>query len=498
MHARKTAFAFTLLALTAGAVACGGGSGTQSVLGLPADVLRNAASKVPIQHVVIVIQENRSFDNFFATFPGADGTTTGKAAAMPSDIAEYCQQNGQRVVTQPTTIPLTEVTLTGVGFPKNFATSFPDLYHLHAGYNLERDHGAMDGWDLSGFEAAGSGTPTCTYTYQYVNPSDIAPYWQMAKQYVLADHTFQTQGSGSFTSHQDLIAGGTQIASNEALIDNPSFFPWGCDANPPVRTAVIFRDGKYEEYGGPFPCLTYTTLATLLDEYDVSWKFYGEPVQKESGCDKGDTPGIFTAFDAIKAVRYSSEWGTKVVWPDTKIFNDIKNNQLPAVSWITPDGPDSDHPAEYKHKPCQIGTIPEDDGPSWVTSIVNSIGESAYWDSTAIVILWDDWGGYFDHMPPPQPLNWQGGAGFRVPMLIVSPYVKPHVDHTVYEFGSVLHFIENVWNLPSLGRNDETSQSIGNAFDFSMSPRTFQKINSKYSLEYFLHRKPSGDPPDTE
>jgi phospholipase C len=133
-----------------------------------------------------------------------------------------------------------------------------------------------------------------------------------------------------------------------------------------------------------------------------------------------------------------------------------------------------------------------------VASVVNAVGESAYWKSTAIVVLWDDWGGFYDHVPPPQPFNWQGGPGFRVPMLIVAPYVKAHVEHTPYEFGSVLHFVENNWNLGTLGRNDADSTSIGTAFDFTMKPRAFQKIPSKYPVDYFLRQPPSGLAPDTE
>ena len=460
---------------------------------------RERAATAPIEHVVIVIQENRSFDNLFATFPGADGTKTGKVAAMPQSERTFCGDNGMPVITKPTSVPLTETDLVGTGFGKNgnFAKD-TDLDHIYSGFQKEHDAGKMDGFDLTGTDADGSGFPACTYAYQYVNPSDIAPYWDMAKQYVLADHTFQTQGSGSFTAHQDLIAGGTQIGENEALIDNPTYFPWGCDANPPVRTAVIKRDGKVYRYGGPFPCLTYTTLRDLLDRASVSWKFYAMPVKKESDCSHGDTAGIWSAFDAIKAVRYSSEWRTDVTRGNTIFFDDVAKGRLPAVSWITPDALNSDHPSEYHHKPCGTGGAPTDTGPSWVASIVNAVGESAYWKSTAIVILWDDWGGFYDHVPPPGPRGWQGGPGFRVPMIIVAPYVKPHVQHTVYQFGSILRFIEDLWSLGTLGKNDQHSTSIANAFDFSMAPRKFKKIDSKYSRDYFLHQQPSGMAPDSE
>ncbi len=261
---------------------------------------RPAASKSPIEHVVVVIQENRSFDNFFATFPGADGTKTGNAAAMSASTARDCREDGQRVVTQPTSIPLTEVSLTGKGFPNNFAAD-SDLDHIHTGFEIERDHQKMDGFDLPGLSADGSGGPSCTYAYQYVNPDDIAPYWDLAKQYVLADHTFQTQGSGSFTAHQDLIAAGTQLTSDEALIDNPSFFPWGCDANPSVVTAIIKRGSqKVYRFGGPFPCLpaaseSYSTMRDLLDAKSVTWKYYASQGAKGDRAFATGTPPAFGA-----------------------------------------------------------------------------------------------------------------------------------------------------------------------------------------------------------
>jgi phospholipase C len=482
---------WVLVLFTAAAIAaCGGGGGGSlggAVPPAPPDT-GGAAPKTPIKHVIVVIQENRSFDNFFATFPGADGTTTGLAKAMPPAIAAACASHPP-VITEPTSIPLTEVSLSGRGFPHPFQSPyvFPDLDHIHAGFDLDWNHGKMNGWDLAQFNADGSGTYVCTYPYQYVNPAQIKPYWDMAKEYVLADHVFQTQGSGSFTAHQDLIAAGTQISSDEALIDNPTYAPWGCDANRKVRTAIIKR-GSNEVYpdGGPFPCLKYATLRDLLDAKKVPWKFYAVYVHDFNA-------GIWSAFDAIKAVRYSSEWQTNVTHSPLDIFTDITKHQLPAVSWITPDADNSDHPAEYK------GEQPDDTGPSWVASIVNAVGKSEYWNSTAIVILWDDWGGYYDHVPPPKPRDWQGGPGFRVPLLIVSPYVKPHVDHTVYfTGGSILRFIEENWGLGSLGSSDAHSASLSNAFDFSMRPRKFQKIQAKYSLDFFLHQPPSGLPPDTE
>src|SRR5580693_1346810 len=203
MRIRAAALAFLLLTAAAGIAACAGG-GSQPGAPLLPNATRDAIGQTAkIQHVVILIQENRSFDNLFATFPGADGATTGKAAAMSGSLAQYCQGNGMPVVTQPTSVPLQETDLFGSGFGKNgnFAKD-TDLPHIHTQFELERDKDKMDGFDLIGSSANGSGTPLCTYAYQYVDPADIAPYWDLAKQYVLADHTFQTQGSSSFTAHQ--------------------------------------------------------------------------------------------------------------------------------------------------------------------------------------------------------------------------------------------------------------------------------------------------------
>ena len=230
--------------MVAGVVACGGNSSA----GLPVVTNRfhAARSSTPIDHVVIVIQENRSFDNFFATFPGADGAKTGKAAKMSSAQRQYCAGQGMPAVSKPTSVPLQETDLFGSGFGKssgNFDYN-TDLDHIHTGFLTDRDRRQDGRLRSAGVNANGSGFPVCTYPYQYVNPNDIAPYWDIAKQYVLADHTFQTQGSGSFTGHQDLIAAGTQISSDEALIDNPSFFPWGCDANRPVERRSSSAEAK--------------------------------------------------------------------------------------------------------------------------------------------------------------------------------------------------------------------------------------------------------------
>ncbi len=502
LQLRIRTLAFFLVVAGGGLAACSGGSpGTVSGALPPVGSAKGPNASSPIAHIIVVVQENRSFDNFFATFPKANGTTYGYAEPMPAPIASSCAARKQPVIKTRTKVTLTKVTLTGKGFPGSFGWDNDLAHNWKAGYLLQCDSSAsrpnasnpcvMDGFDLTKFGPDGEGPQaTCTYTYQYVDPQDIKPYWTMAQQYVLADNAFQTQGSESFTAHQALIAGGTAINSTESLIDDPTGFPWGCDAYQNSTVPVLTTSGQQKP--GPFPCLTYPngTIRDLLDASSISWKYYANKVYSWQ-YPKAGSSGIWSAFDAISNVRYSDEWGTKVTSSDLKIFGDIKNGRLPAVSWITPDGANSDHPDE-KNKNGPIDT-----GPSWVTSIVNAVGESKYWKSSAIVVLWDDWGGYFDHVPPPV-YDDQGGLGFRFPMIVISPYVKAHVEHTQYETASVLRFIEDNWNLNTLGQEDTRAKGIENAFNFKMSPRPFQKIQAKYTTQFFLEQKPSGVPPDSE
>jgi phospholipase C len=418
-----------------------------------------------IRHVIVAIQENRSFDNLFATFPGADGATTGKTS------------DGK-------TIKLKRVDL-----PERC-----DFGHSRQGFVRDYDRGKMDRFDLEGGSRRCPGKAG-TRPYQYVEPAQVQPYWDLASQYVLADRMFQTQGSGSFTAHQDLIAGGTSIDPLHNLVDFPSHAPWGCDAPAGTVTSLIKGPGasipspvklKVLYHQGPFPCLNYPTLRDLLDAAGFSWKYYSPPVINGSG-------GIWNGFDAIKAVRYGSEWHTNITKSEKAIFRDISKGALPAMSWLVPDNTNSDHPGS--------GT---DTGPSWIAHVVNAVGASEYWDSTAIVVVWDDWGGFYDHVPPPFFDNW-GGLGFRVPMIVVSAYARKgsssqggYISHTQYEFGSILKFVEDSFALGRLDTTDVRANSIADCFDFSQSARKFKKISAKYSGSYFDRQAPSYQPVDTE
>lgn len=485
------AFAPTVLSLALAGCAIGSFAPPRNGLSSsPSSSLRrgsaplSARSKSPIAHVVLIVQENRSFDNLFALFPGADGATRGKEKVK--------QGNGY----VDKWVTLTQHSL----------TMEEDVAHCHASFETSYDDGKMDGFNLVPVSACSKdGRPAGTLVYQYVQRSLVKPYWDMAQQWVLADHMFQTQGSGSFTAHQDLIRGGTEIGDSKSLIDSPDGWPWGCDAPPHVVTKTISLRG-YVGLNGPFPCSNkfpnyssggYATLRDLLDAAGLSWKYYTPCFSNSDGCARSDgcpdcDGDLLNAFDVIHPVRYGSEWGTNVSMPETNILRDIKHSALPAVAWVIPSDDNSDHPGESA-----------DNGPSWVASVVNAIGTSKYWKSSVIVVLWDDWGGFYDNAPPPFQDN-HGGLGFRVPAIVISPYAISgnssqggYVAHTQYEFGSILKYIEQNWHLGSLRTSDIRATSIGNLFDYSQQPRPFKKIASKYSAEYFESRPVTpqhGDP----
>ncbi len=416
-------YALTLGAAIAVLTGCGG---SQSPIGAPGAMPKGVASqnagndsKSPIQHIVLLIQEDRSFNDLFAT------TKVGCMEVLHG-------KHFKRV-----TVPLRESNLAGG----------PYFMGNYFAYLKSYDHGTMCGFNL---------TRRGNLAYEYVNPAQIRPYRTAAADYALADAMFQTQGSGDFTAHQDLIRGGTEVNSTASVIDDPLPFGFGCDSKPGTTTNLITNKPAYERDKGPFPCFTYNTLQTLLDAKSISWKYY-TPL----------TPA-WDAFSAIAAVWDNpSEKAEHISTPETNVLSDVANGTLPAMSWVIPSFTNSDASG---HK--------EDRGPVWVSRVVDAIGRSAYWNSTAIVIVWDDWGGFYDPIPPPFIDN-QGGAGFRVPMIVVSPYVpQGEVSHTIYEFGSIVRFIEDTWKLGRLGTTDTTSKSIGDMFRFHQSPRAFVPISS--------------------
>ena len=158
---------------------------------------------------------------------------------------------------------------------------------------------------------------------------------------------------------------------------------------------------------------------------------------------------------------YGADW-KHISTPNTNVFSDVKAGRLPAVSSVIPTIFDSDHPASG----CN-------GGPRMVTRVIDAIGTSKYWKNTAIILFWDDWGGWYDPVPPRQ-FNYTS-LGMRIPMILISPYAKPHfISETTYNYGSILKFVEETFKLGSLGTTDKTANSLADSFDYSQPPNGFK------------------------
>ncbi len=383
-----------------------------------------------IKHVVVIIQENRSVDNLFQGYPGANTVSSGQIST------------GQTVQLVP--IPI------HVGF---------DVAHGLKDFLAACDGGPQgincknDAFDLERI----AGTSQQPYpAYSYVPTGDTQLYFQLASQYVLADNNFQSHVDASFVGHQYLIAAQAQHA-----VDLPHGV-WGCPAG--VSTITATRTiGPLEK-----ACWTEPTLASELDAKQLPWKMYS-PIPHDPGFN-------WVAFRAIKPVFHGPEWKTNISKPNTNLLSDITSGSLPAMSWVIPTFAESDHEGAG-----------DQTGENWVSTVVNAVGASQYWGSTAIIVVWDDWGGFYDHVPP-QYLDYDG-LGFRTPILIVSPYAKQdYVSHVQYEFGSIDQFVEDVFGLDRLAASDTRANSlVPDCFDFTQQRRRFKKIHTTISPAQFIH-----------
>lgn len=400
-----------------------------------------------IQHVVIVVQENRSFDNLFQGYPGADTVSSGK------------DSSGQ-------TIPLKPVSLATQYVIDHSATG---MFEACDGTGkVPGTKCRMDGFDR---EQAVGGPPHPQYVY--VPHRDSKPYFDMAHEWVLADRMFASMLDESFVSHQYIIAGQAQSSVNI-----PSLPEWGCSGG---RRNFVQTLGPRRTFGDPErPCFDYTTLGDELDAAGLSWRFYTSQIDNPSD-------GVWSGYQAVRHIRYGPDWKADVITPQKRFLADVAAGTLKNVTWITPTCEESDHVA------CGGGY-----GPSWVSSVVNAVGESPFWDSTAIFVMWDDWGGLYDHVPPPFVDN--DGLGFRVPLLVISPYAKSdYVSHVRYEHGSILKFAEDVFGLSRLAASDARANSPAeDCFDFNQPPRAFVPINAPYDRAFFLRRRPDPRPPDDQ
>jgi phospholipase C len=411
-----------------------------------------------IQHVVVIMQENRSFDTYFGTYPGADGIP------MQNGTPTVCIKD-----------PATGKCVKPYHNPNDLNGGGP-----HGAANAIAD---INGGQMNGFIAQAergrrgclnTNDPICTNSKAvdvmgYHTGADIPNYWAYARNFVLQDHMFEPNASWSLPAHLFMVSAWSAKCSRPG---DPS----SCVSNivGPVTT-------KQAQPGGAD--YAWTDLTYLLHKYNVSWAYY---LSKGSGPDCEDdqelctqnpqnanVPGIWNPLPNFDTVKQDGQLSN--VQDVSNFFTAAKNGTLPAVSWIVPNGKFSEHP------PALVSV-----GQSYVTSLVNAIMQSPDWSSTAIFISWDDWGGFYDHVTPPTvDVN---GYGLRVPGLVISPYARQgYIDHQALSFDAYLRFIEDDFlngqriDPRTDGRPDprpdvrEDASILGNLvndFDFNQSPLT--------------------------
>jgi phospholipase C len=375
----------------------------------------------PITHVVILIMENRSFNYMFMGYPNAHTVSSG------------ILHTGQSVRLQ-------QIPLEAIG----------DLGHAHPDFTAAYDGGKMDGFDLESWDPR---LPQLA-PYSHAPRVEVEPDWVIAQRYTIADEMFQSMTGNSYPAHQYLIAGQSDYAIG--LPNSPGV--WGCDSPPGTTVPVLNANGKMVP--GPFPCFDYETLGDLLDAANIPWRYYTQ------------TPTYtWNAYDAISHIRYGNDWTKNIYTPSTQFNTDVDSGILAPVTWLVPPDVNSDHSGNKSST-----------GPSYVASVVNAIGTSKFYGSTALFIVWDDWGGWYDDVAPPQ-LD-RMGLGFRVPMLVVSAWARHgYVSHVQHEFGSILHFTEENFGLASLLQTDARADDLSDCFDYTQNPPPFVPIEAPVSFD---------------
>ncbi len=422
------------------------------------DVVGPHHPRFPVEHVVFLIKENRTFDNYFGKFPGADGVTVGR-------------------ISDGGTVPLRALV----------DRSSPDIDHSSGAARTAYAGGAMNGFNqiLGGRAVDDAGIP---HGYQQATQADIPNYWTLASSFVLSDHFFSSEAGPSFPNHLYTVAaqaGGAhdnpwrRDAGPAPAVDpcmslpdgavtcpypgvpglRPTDLPltpggWGCDEDPDDRARIDRADGGDDL----FPCLDFPTLADVLSAEGISWRMYS-PIAAQDDAGYWNSNGyIWTAYNAIRHVRDSHEWQDHVV-PVQQFATDALAGSLPAVSWLSTFVEVSEHP------PASVCR-----GENWTVAQLQALAAGPDWDSSAVFITWDDFGGFYDHVPPRMVDTF--GLGVRVPLLVVSPSDKSgYIDHTESEFSSVLRFIETDFSLPSLTARDANTSDMTQAFDFTQQPR---------------------------
>jgi len=363
-----------------------------------------APTTTPIKHFITLMQENHSFDNYFGTYPGADGIPPGTCIPRDPELPELgCVEPfpiGERAIV--------------------------DLGHNLATFNEQFNGGAMDGFLKTFAEQAETGD----LSVGYYDDNDLPYYWNIADNYVLFDRFFTSAKGGSVPNHFYWV---TATPGNP---EKGTLLPEGFDDVP--------------------------TIFDSLEAAGISWKFYVQnydPTITFRNPEAGDRGSQIVWVPILNYNRFldDPELFAKIV-PFEEFYTDLQNGTLPEVVYMVPSGA-SEHPP---------GSIQA--GERFVRSIITALKRSSVWESTAFTWTYDDWGGWYDHVAPPQVDAW--GYGFRAPSLLVSAYAKQgFVDNTTLDFTSILKFIQENWGLEPLADRDRDANSLASAFDFDSPPR---------------------------
>ena len=406
-----------------------------------------------IQHIIFITQENRSFDNYFGTYPGADGIP------MVNGVPTVCVPDP---LTKSCVKPFLSNRDTSIGGPHGSTDAYADI-----------DHGKMDGFVNQALVSLG-----CTHTTSvcggeapmdsmaYYNGADIPTYWAYAKYFVLSDHFFESVASWSLPSHLWQVSGWSAQCAKAAD-------PKTCTNDIALGNSFTANTPANHNYA-------WTDITWLLYKNNVSWKYYVVP-GKQPDCDNdaqlscgptlqsSSTPGIWNPLPDFADVQADHQLGN--VQPINNYYQDALSGNLPQVSWIVPSREVSEHPGD-----------PITDGMAYTASLINAVMKSPDWSSTAIFLTWDDWGGFYDHLAP--PTIDKDGFGLRVPMLMISPYARiGYVDHTVLSDDSLLRFVEDDFM---------NSQRLNPTTDGRPDPRPYVRenysqvgsVNSEFNFSY--------------
>ena len=417
--------------------------------------------ETPIEHVVFIIKENRSFNNYFATYPGAEGATEGGTIV--------CTEDGCRDG------PV-------VSLEEGEDVQPHDLTHCFRCGLVAINDGKMNGFNLMNGVIPISGDRADLYGrdltgYTYLDRDGVPSYWAYADRFVLADHFFTSMYGPTLPEHLYTVAAQANfIVDNKGQADTPGSY---CDDENETATRFTPRVARQEEERilelereitangsntyelGQFwsqlrLCFDIEVLPDQLEEAGISWKYYA------------NENAWMNALQMIRHVRYGPMWNK--VEPPENFVTDVRAGEMPQVSWVVPSESYNEHPGGGKSV-CA--------GENWTVHQINTIMKSEFWPTTAVVVVWDDFGGFYDPVAPPQTDIM--GLGPRTPAMIISPYTRGgenpdggYVDDTVYEFSSVLAFIEQLFGLEPMTRRDAQANPLLGAFDFE-NPR-FKKL----------------------